>query len=181
MLERKWSINCGLVWSSESTITVKQEAQLMEGVCANCGRGISDRYMMRVNERDYHETCLACAECSAPLSDVCYTRNCKLYCRTDYERIYGTKCSRCHQRIDCTDMVMRVPVQTINGRPGGPIFHVDCFACCICGEQLIRGAHYIIRQGQPLCKREFQNDIYMSSPQGGCSRPLRACAAGSTD
>lgn len=150
------------------TVTVKQESNLMEGVCASCGRGIADRYLMRVNERDYHETCLSCAECSTPLSRSCYSRDCKLLCRADYERIYGVKCARCHQKIDCNDLVMRVPaVQTVNGRADGSVFHVDCFVCCICGEPLLRGAHFILRQGLPLCKREFQNDIYnMNSPQG---------------
>lgn len=139
----------------------------MEGICANCGRGISDRYVMRVNERDYHENCLSCSECSTPLSHTCYTRDCKLYCRADYERIYGVKCARCQQKLDCNDLVMRVPVQSVNGRAGGPVFHIDCFVCCICGESLPRGAHFILRHGQPLCKREFPSDIYsMNSPQG---------------
>lgn len=149
----------------------------MEGVCAHCGRGIADRYVMRVNERDYHENCLACVECSAPLSRSCYSRDCKFYCRADYERIYAVKCARCQQKLDSNDLVMRVPAaavqhQSLNGRPAdGPVFHVDCFVCCICGDPLLRGAHFILRHGQPICKREFQNDIYnMNSPQGSLDK-----------
>ncbi|XP_001605174.1 LIM homeobox transcription factor 1-beta isoform X2 [Nasonia vitripennis] len=149
----------------EGTISVKQESNLMEGVCANCGRGIADKYVMRVNERNYHETCLSCCECSAPLSHVCYARDCKFYCRADYQRIYGAKCARCRQKIESNELVMRVP-NCSQSALNGPVFHVDCFVCCICGDQLLRGAHYILRHGLPLCKREFQNDIYnMNSPQ----------------
>ncbi|XP_023317380.1 LIM homeobox transcription factor 1-beta-like [Trichogramma pretiosum] len=173
----------------EGGVQVKQESNLMEGVCAQCGRTISDRYVMRVNERDYHEACLACCECSAPLSHSCYTRDCKLYCRLDYERVFGAKCGRCQQKLDCNDLVQRVPAivsplqqqQQTNNNPeppssgggackpgvgGGAVFHVDCFVCCICGEPLLRGAPYILRHGQPLCKREFPSDIYsLNSPQ----------------
>ncbi|XP_011496441.1 PREDICTED: LIM homeobox transcription factor 1-beta-like isoform X2 [Ceratosolen solmsi marchali] len=144
----------------EGTISVKRESNLIEGVCANCGHGIADRYVMRVDERNYHENCLACAECSTPLSDSCYARDCKFYCRADYKRLYAVKCARCQQKIDCNDLVMRMPVQSVNGRPDGPVFHVACFVCCICGDPLLRGAHFILRHGQPLCKREFPNDIY---------------------
>ncbi|XP_014214574.1 LIM homeobox transcription factor 1-beta-like [Copidosoma floridanum] len=155
----------------EGTITVKQEASLLNAVggtssCASCGRSIADRFLLRVNERDYHESCLACSVCATPFSDTCYTRDCKFYCREDYERIYGTKCGRCQQKLDSNDLVMRVQTGMVNGRPKGPIFHVECFVCCVCNEQLLRGAHFILRHGQPLCKREFQNDIYnMNSPQ----------------
>ncbi|KAJ8670580.1 hypothetical protein QAD02_001839 [Eretmocerus hayati] len=175
----------------EGTVSVKQESNLLEGVCASCGRTILDRYVMRVNERDYHEACLSCCECSQPLSRTCYTRDCKLYCWADYERIYSTKCARCQQRIDCNEMVQRLPppltaqsqpgllqpglhlqsqqpglTSLVGGRLEGPVFHVDCFVCCVCGEPLRRGALYKLKHGQPLCKREFQNDIYnINSPQ----------------
>lgn len=156
-----------MLFNSEGTISVKQESNLLEGVCASCGRVIADRYVMRVNERNYHESCLSCAECATPLSLSCYARDCKFYCKQDYERIYATKCARCQQKIESSDLVMKVPIQSINNRPDSSIFHVECFVCCICNDPLLRGAHFILRQGLPLCKREFHNDIFnMNSPQG---------------
>ncbi|XP_058798262.1 LIM homeobox transcription factor 1-beta-like isoform X2 [Phymastichus coffea] len=150
----------------EGTISVKQESNLLEGVCASCGRVITDRYVMRVNERNYHESCLSCAECATPLSHSCYARDCKFYCKQDYQRIYATKCARCQQKIESSDLVMKVNMQSISSRADLSIFHVECFVCCICGDPLVRGAHFILRQGLPLCKREFHNDIFnMNSPQ----------------
>lgn len=141
----------------DSTVTVKTESGLLESICASCGQKIVDRFLMRVADRNYHEDCLACAACARPLSHSCFTRDLKLYCRADYERIYGVKCARCMEKISCSDFVLR---------PAGLIFHVECFACCMCGQTLPRGAHYVLRQGQPICRRDYEHEYFLSSPQG---------------
>lgn len=138
-------------------MSVKTEAGLLEAICAACGRGIADRYVMRVGEKSYHEDCLSCAACASPLVHTCFTRDHKLYCRMDYDRIFGVKCGRCMEKIRCSDLVMRV---------AGLFFHVECFACCMCGQTLPRGAHFILRQGQPICRRDFEHEHYIHSPQG---------------
>ncbi|XP_012269061.1 LIM homeobox transcription factor 1-beta isoform X1 [Athalia rosae] len=141
--------------NSEPPVSVKTEAGLLEAICAACGRGIADRYVMRVGEKSYHEDCLSCAVCASPLVHTCFTRDHKLYCRVDYERIFAVKCGRCMEKIRCSDLVMRVP---------GFFFHVECFACCMCGQNLPRGAQFILRQGQPICKRDFDHEHYLNSP-----------------
>jgi len=113
---------------------------------------------MRVADRIYHEECLSCTACGAMLSHSCFIRDLKLYCRTDYERIFGVKCARCLEKVSTSDLVMR-PVS-------GLVFHVECFACCMCGQPLPRGAHYVLRQGQPICRRDFEREMYLNSPQG---------------
>lgn len=115
---------------------------------------------MRVADRNYHEDCLSCTACGTMLSHSCFYRDLKLYCRSDYERIFGAKCARCMEKISCSDLVMR-PVS-------GLVFHVECFACCMCGQPLPRGAHYILRQGQPICRRDFEHELFLNSPQGEC-------------
>lgn len=112
---------------------------------------------MRVADRSYHEDCLACAACGNLLSISCFIRDLKLYCRSDYERIFGVKCARCLEKISCSDLVMRA---------AGLVFHVECFACCVCGQPLPRGAHYVLRQGQPMCRRDYEHEYYLSGSQG---------------
>lgn len=121
---------------------------------------------MRVADRSYHEDCLSCSACSCPLSHSCFTRDLKLYCRNDYERIYGVKCvkcARCLEKINCSELVMRV---------ANLVFHVECFACCMCGQTLPPGAHYVLRQGQPICRRDYEHEYYLSSPQGKSYKKL---------
>ena len=112
---------------------------------------------MRVSDRSYHEDCLACVACGALLSHSCFTRNLKLYCRKDYQQIFGAKCARCMEKISSSDFVMR---------SAGFVFHVECFVCFMCGQNLPTGAQYILRQGQPICRRDYEHDLYINSSQG---------------
>lgn len=146
-----------MFFHAESTVSVKTESGLLETICAGCGRTIVDKYVMRVAERNYHEECLSCTACGSMLSHSCFIRDLKLYCRSDYERIFGVKCARCIEKISCSDLVMRV---------AGLVFHVECFACCMCGQPLPRGAHFILRHGQPICRRDFEHELFLNSPQG---------------
>ncbi|EFN83212.1 LIM homeobox transcription factor 1-beta isoform X1 [Harpegnathos saltator] len=142
--------------NAEPSVSVKTESGLLETICAGCGRTIADKYVMRVAERNYHEECLSCTACGAMLSHSCFIRDLKLYCRSDYEKIFGVKCARCMEKISCSDLVMRV---------ASLVFHVECFMCCMCGQPLPRGAHFILRQGQPICRRDFEHELYLNSPQ----------------
>ena len=65
--------------------TVKFELGRIE-VCEGCGQGISDRYVMRVADGSWHEECLVCCVCRAPLVHSCFTRAGRVYCRQDYDR-----------------------------------------------------------------------------------------------
>lgn len=142
---------------SDPPVSVKTESGLLESMCARCGLKISDKYLMRVADRSYHEDCLACSACGNSLSISCFIRDLKIYCRSDYERIFGVKCARCLEKISFSELVMRV---------AGLVFHVECFACCMCGQPLPRGAHYVLRQGQPICRRDYEHEYYLSSSQG---------------
>ncbi|RWS27033.1 lim homeobox protein-like protein [Leptotrombidium deliense] len=55
-------------------------------MCNGCQLAISDRYIMRVMERSWHETCLQCAVCRIVLKQTCYCRERKLYCKADYDK-----------------------------------------------------------------------------------------------
>ncbi|XP_043579387.1 LIM/homeobox protein LMX-1.2-like isoform X2 [Bombus pyrosoma] len=142
--------------NAEPSVSVKTESGLLETICAGCGRTIVDKYVMQVAGRNYHEECLSCAACATPLTHSCFIRELKLYCRNDYERIFGVKCARCMEKISCSDFVLRAP---------GLVFHVECFACCMCGQPLLPGTQYFLRQGQPICRRDYEHELYLNSPQ----------------
>lgn len=57
-----------------------------ERPCEGCGRRINDRYLLSVGESLWHEQCVACAACGVMLTNSCYWRNAKLYCKDDYDR-----------------------------------------------------------------------------------------------
>lgn len=55
-------------------------------LCAGCGLPIVDRYILRVMEHSWHESCLQCSVCHAPLEQSCYSRDKKLFCKADYDK-----------------------------------------------------------------------------------------------
>ncbi|KAF4517800.1 hypothetical protein B566_EDAN003005 [Ephemera danica] len=66
---------------------------LQQVECATCRRAICDRYIMRVADASYHERCLLCCVCGTRLAHSCFTREAKLYCRLDYDRVTIPTCA----------------------------------------------------------------------------------------
>uniref|UniRef100_A0A8C9RVS6 LIM homeobox transcription factor 1 beta n=1 Tax=Scleropages formosus TaxID=113540 RepID=A0A8C9RVS6_SCLFO len=118
-------------------------------VCEGCHRPISDRFLMRVNESSWHEECLQCAACQQPLSTSCYLRDRKLYCKLDYQQLFGTKCSGCLEKIAPTEFVMRALEC---------VYHLGCFCCCVCERQLRKGDEFVLKEGQLLCKSDYEKE-----------------------
>ena len=108
-------------------------------VCEGCCEVIYDRFVMRVGNSPWHEDCLFCSECHAPLANSCYYKEGRLLCRGDYERRFGVKCGRCGQCLMPHDLVMRTRFS---------IYHIACFACTVCSRTLNRGDQYVVRAGQ---------------------------------
>ncbi|KAK5639962.1 hypothetical protein RI129_010773 [Pyrocoelia pectoralis] len=121
-------------------------------MCEGCGQKIHDRYLMRVADASWHEHCLSCCVCGVLLNHSCYTRNTKLYCKADYDRIFGVKCSRCTDRILPHEMVMRAQQH---------VFHLACFVCVICCQPLQKGEQFVLRAGQLFCRQDFEKEMYL--------------------
>uniref|UniRef100_A0A8D8Z381 LIM homeobox transcription factor 1-beta n=1 Tax=Cacopsylla melanoneura TaxID=428564 RepID=A0A8D8Z381_9HEMI len=127
-------------------------------ICGGCGGKIHDRYLMRVADINWHESCLQCCVCGLGLSHSCYFRNDKLYCKSDYDRLYGVKCARCGDRILPHEMVMRAQSH---------VYHLPCFVCVMCCQPLQKGEQFILRSGQLFCRQDFEKEMYLmqqSSP-----------------
>ncbi|XP_076265123.1 LIM homeobox transcription factor 1 alpha [Rhynchophorus ferrugineus] len=121
-------------------------------MCEGCGQKIHDRYLMRVGDASWHEHCLCCSVCGVLLSHSCYTRNMKLYCKADYDRIFGVKCSRCGDRLLPHEMVMRAQQH---------VYHLPCFICVVCCQPLQKGEQFVLRAGQLFCRQDFEKELYL--------------------
>ncbi|KAG7506209.1 LIM homeobox transcription factor 1-alpha-like [Solea senegalensis] len=121
-------------------------------VCAGCESPIADRFLLRVNERSWHETCVKCAVCLSTLTGTCYCRDRLLYCKHDYEKLFIRKCSACLQVIGRSELIMRVL---------GQVYHLGCFSCCECERRLQRGDEFVLKEGQLLCRMDYEKEREM--------------------
>ncbi|KAL6103087.1 uncharacterized protein ACO6RY_02564 [Pungitius sinensis] len=121
-------------------------------MCAACESPIADRFLLRVNERSWHETCVKCAVCLSALTGTCYCRDRLLYCKHDYEKLFVRKCSACLQVIGRSELIMRVL---------GQVYHLGCFTCCECERRLQRGDEFVLKEGQLLCRMDYEKEREM--------------------
>ncbi|XP_064649427.1 LIM homeobox transcription factor 1-beta-like isoform X2 [Lineus longissimus] len=118
--------------------------------CAGCGRPIEDRYLLRVMDNSWHEACLQCNVCGEHLTRSCYVKDRKLFCKTDYDQLFGAKCKRCLQSIPSNELVMRAL---------GNVYHLRCFSCIVCGHQLQKGDQFVLKDGQLFCRLDFEKEF----------------------
>ncbi|KAL9989494.1 hypothetical protein ACROYT_G004053 [Oculina patagonica] len=115
-------------------------------VCTGCQEPIEDRFVMKVMDEPWHESCLQCCICRNTLSRSCFSKDRKLYCRTDYEKMYGTKCSGCKTTIPANEFVMRAL---------GNVYHIQCFVCTMCGHRLEKGQEFALKDNKLYCKDDY--------------------------
>ena len=62
--------------------------QTQSEICSGCQDLITDRYLLKVAEGCWHVRCLKCCvcQCDLGLETSCYTKDRKIYCKTDYAR-----------------------------------------------------------------------------------------------
>ncbi|XP_029371967.1 LIM/homeobox protein LMX-1.2-like isoform X2 [Echeneis naucrates] len=130
-------------------IMIGSDCRSRRAVCEGCTRIISDRFLMRVNDASWHEDCLQCAACQQPLTATCYFRDTKVYCKSDYQQLFATKCSGCLEKIAPTEMVMRALEC---------VYHLSCFYCCVCERRLCKGDEFVLKEGQLLCKSDYERE-----------------------
>ncbi|EDW18011.2 uncharacterized protein Dmoj_GI13003 [Drosophila mojavensis] len=125
-------------------------------LCEGCGQKIHDRYLMNVGDANWHEQCLACCYCGMQLHHTCYVRNSKLYCKLDYDRLFGVKCAGCCHAILPQELVMR-PIPNY-------VFHLPCFVCYACRLPLQKGEQFMLRDGQLFCYRhDLDKEMFLAA------------------
>ncbi|XP_055324176.1 LIM/homeobox protein Awh-like [Sitodiplosis mosellana] len=131
--------------------------------CAACGEPISDRYLLEVGGCTWHGSCLRCCICLSPLDrqPSCFLRERQIYCKTDYAKNFGAKCSKCCRGISSSDWVRRAREL---------VFHLACFACDSCGRQLSTGEQFALLEDRVLCKVHYLETIDggTTSSDDGC-------------
>lgn len=125
-------------------------------LCEGCGQKIHDRYLMNVGDANWHEQCLACCYCGMQLHHTCHVRNSKLYCKLDYDRLFGVKCAACCHAILPQELVMR-PIANY-------VFHLPCFVCYACRLPLQKGEQFMLRDGQLFCYRhDLEKEMFLAA------------------
>nr|XP_025036928.1 LIM homeobox transcription factor 1-alpha [Pelodiscus sinensis] len=120
-----------------------------KSVCEGCQGVISDRFLLRLNDRLWHEGCVRCAACEEPLETTCFYRDKKLYCKLDYEKLFAAKCGGCLEGIAPSELVMRAQQS---------VYHLGCFCCCVCERRLQKGDEFVLKEGQLLCKGDYEKE-----------------------
>ncbi|MEQ2196950.1 hypothetical protein XENOCAPTIV_019072, partial [Xenoophorus captivus] len=68
------------------------------------------------------------------------------------ERLFVRKCSACLQVIGRSELIMRVL---------GQVYHLGCFSCCECERRLQRGDEFVLKEGQLLCRMDYEKEREM--------------------
>uniref|UniRef100_A0A8C5PVP9 LIM homeobox transcription factor 1-alpha n=1 Tax=Leptobrachium leishanense TaxID=445787 RepID=A0A8C5PVP9_9ANUR len=118
-------------------------------VCEGCERVICDRFLLRISDSLWHEQCAQCCVCKEALESSCFYRDKKLYCRTDYEKLFAVRCGSCLDAITSSEFVMRAQKS---------VYHLGCFCCCVCERQLQKGDEFVLKEGQLLCKSDYERE-----------------------
>lgn len=67
-------------------------------------------------------------------------------------RLFVRKCSACMQVIGRSELIMRVL---------GQVYHLGCFSCCECERRLQRGDEFVLKEGQLLCRMDYEKEREM--------------------
>lgn len=122
---------------------------VMSHVCFGCNLPISDRFLLKVLDKFWHDSCLRCCQCNTALKEKCFVRDSNLYCKQDFYKLYGVQCSGCEEGVFPSDLIRKV---------GSKIFHMACLKCCQCGQEVSTGDQlYILDDGTFLCKTDYDN------------------------
>ncbi|XP_008330415.2 LIM/homeobox protein Lhx1-like [Cynoglossus semilaevis] len=118
--------------------------------CTSCKKPISDKFLLKVLDSPWHIKCVQCCDCKCSLTEKCFSREGKLYCKNDFFRRFGTKCGACAQGILPSDLVRRARSR---------VFHLSCFTCVMCHKQMSTGEElYILDEFKFVCKADYHHN-----------------------
>ncbi len=64
-----------------------ESVEMTPFICAGCSLPIMERYLMKVLDKSWHFQCVKCSDCNSLLSEKCFSRDSKLYCRKDFFKL----------------------------------------------------------------------------------------------
>ncbi|XP_077392383.1 LIM/homeobox protein Lhx8-like isoform X2 [Festucalex cinctus] len=142
---------CSLSRSSSNPSVTSQQGKV---ICSSCCQEIVDRYLLKVNNLCWHVRCLSCCVCKISLGRhvSCYIKERQIFCKLDYFRKYGTRCTRCGRNIQTSEWVRQAR---------GNTFHMACFSCATCKRQLTTGEECGLLDNRVFCRPHY--DVMMEN------------------
>lgn len=59
------------------------------------------------------------------------------------------KCAGCLEAVAPSELVMRAQKS---------VYHLHCFCCCVCERRLQKGDEFVLKEGQLLCKGDYEKE-----------------------
>lgn len=183
--ESKYSVGCAMAPNTGGA-----------RLCAQCGKVITERFLLKAMERFWHEDCLKCGCCDCRLGEVgskLYYKADLMLCKRDYLRLFGAtgNCVACNKVIPAFEMVMRAK---------SFVYHLECFACQQCNHRFCVGDRFYLCDNKILCEYDYEERLVfasmaanpsglahirrqvsgLQSPSGGyvAGAPTNACGSG---
>ncbi|XP_044733606.1 LIM/homeobox protein Awh [Chrysoperla carnea] len=134
-------------------------------ICSACSEPIGDKFLLEVSGRSWHVHCLRCSICQLQLDrqPSCFIKDHQVYCKQDYAKSFGAKCSVCCRGISASDWVRKARDH---------VYHLACFACAACHRQLSTGEEFALHEDRVLCKAH-----YLETLDGGTTSSDDGCDA----
>ncbi|CAI2728674.1 unnamed protein product [Schistosoma spindalis] len=126
--------------------------------CNECQSIIFDQYYHSIDDLTWHQNCLRCFDCGFVLTERCYTKDGHLYCREDFIKNFGPKCSACHKLIRNGELVRFARHY---------VYHINCFQCAICKKQFTTGDQYYLLYNDKflICREHYYESGSSLIPQ----------------
>ncbi|XP_039268991.1 LIM/homeobox protein Lhx3-like isoform X1 [Styela clava] len=138
--------------------------------CTGCEHHIFDRFILKVQEKPWHSHCLKCNDCSVQLSDKCFSRGNMVFCKDDFFKRFGSKCTACGHGIPPTEVVRRAQ---------DSVYHLECFRCFLCHEKMGTGDQfYLLEDNRLVCKKDYEQAKSRDAEiENGIKRPRTTITA----
>lgn len=72
-------------------------------------------------------------------------------------RLFGTKCNACFQSIPSSELVMRALSN---------VYHLRCFTCVTCDQQLKKGDEFVLKENRLYCKEDYTKEHTVDTQKG---------------
>ncbi|XP_054168729.1 actin-binding LIM protein 2-like [Oppia nitens] len=111
--------------------------------CSACDEDINEGQALIALDKQWHIWCFKCESCKSVLHGEYMSKDGKVYCEKDYQRLFGIKCNHCERYI--TGKVLQA---------GENHFHPTCARCTKCGDTFGDGEEMFMQGGaiwHPRC------------------------------